>query len=56
MYTQHNIVVHCCSSKLVSIIYFEHVFVDLGIYYEMHMHHIVTCGLPGSTIFFDIIS
>ena len=32
------------------------VFVALGIQHAMHMHHIVMCGLPGSKIFFHIIS
>jgi len=42
--------------KSVSITYSEHVFVALGIQHTMCMHHIVTRGLPGSTIFFHIIS
>jgi len=34
----------------------ESVFVALVIQYEMQVRHIVICGLPGSTIFFHIIS
>jgi len=40
----------------MSITYPEHVYVALGIQLVVHMHHIVTCGLPGSSIFFHIIS
>jgi len=32
------------------------VFVALGNQHAMHMRHIVFCGLPGSTVFFHIIS
>jgi len=32
------------------------VFVALGIQYAMRMRHIVICGLPRYTIFFQIIS
>ena len=32
------------------------VYVTLDIQHAMHMHHIVICGLPGSTVFFHIIS
>jgi len=32
------------------------VFVALGIQHAMRMRHIVICGLPGSTIFYNIIS
>jgi len=34
----------------------EYVLVVLGTQHEMHMCHIVICGLYGSTIFFHIIS
>jgi hypothetical protein len=46
----------CCSGKAISIAYSECVFVALVIRHEMHMRHIVIRGLPGSTIFFHIIS
>jgi len=35
---------------------YESVFVPLGIQHAMRMHHIVICGLPHSTVFFNIIS
>jgi hypothetical protein len=37
--------------KAVSITNSERVYVALGILHTMHMCHIVTCGLPDSTIF-----
>jgi hypothetical protein len=51
-----------CRGKAISMTYgvcvcvYICVFVDLGIYHAMHLHHIVICGLPASTIFFHIIS
>jgi hypothetical protein len=35
----------------IGITYSECVFVALGMQYAMRMHHIVTCGLSGSTVF-----
>jgi len=32
------------------------VFIALGIYHAMRMHHIVVCGLSSFTILFHIIS
>ena len=42
--------------KEIIITYSECVFVALGIQPAMRMRHIVTCGLPGSTGIFHIIS
>ena len=50
---------HCATAvpgKAISVTYSERVFVVLGIHYAMRMHHIVIPCLPGSTIFFHIIS
>jgi hypothetical protein len=38
-----------------SITYYKCVFVALGIQHAMRIHHVVTFGVPGSTIFFHII-
>jgi hypothetical protein len=46
---------HRCNENAINITYSECVFVALGILHVMRMHHIVICGLPGSTIFFQII-
>jgi hypothetical protein len=43
---------HCCSGKATSVTYAECVFVALGIQYEMHVRHIVICGLFVSTNIF----
>ena len=37
--------------KAISITYSEHVSVALVIQHEMHISHIIICGLPGSAIF-----
>jgi hypothetical protein len=47
---------HCCSGKLNNTTYSECVFVALAIKNEIHMSHNVICGLPGSTLFFQIIT
>ena len=47
---------HCCSEKAIIITYSASVFVALFIQHAMRMRHIVVCDLPGSTIFFYIIS
>ena len=49
--TEVHLCNHCSSGKAISITYFEHVFVALGIQQAMHMCHIVICGLHGSTVF-----
>ena len=60
MYVQHNIETracnHCCSGKVIIIVYSECVFVALEMQHAMHMCHIVICDLPGSKLFFHIIS
>jgi len=49
---------HFCSGKAISTTYSvcERVFVALGIQHSMRLRYIVICGLPGSTIFFHIMS
>jgi hypothetical protein len=42
--------------KVLSIIYPDYVFVTVGIQQAISLHHIVICGLPGSTLFLRIIS
>ena len=54
--TDERLYNHCCNRKAISITYSECVIVALGIQHVMRMGHIVICGLPGSTIFFHIIS
>jgi hypothetical protein len=46
----------CCSGKAMSVTYYEHVFVVLGIQHAMRMRLVLICGLPGSKIFVHIIS
>ena len=59
-YVERNNEVHscnrCCSGKELSIAYSECVFIDFGIQHVMRVRHIFISGLPGSTIFFHIIS
>ena len=47
---------HRCHGKATRITDPECVFVALGTQHAMRMHHVVICGLPGSTIFSHIIS
>ena len=60
MYVERNIEMHlrnhCCSGKAIRITYSECAFLTLRIQHAMCMRHIVICGLPRSTEFFDIIS
>jgi hypothetical protein len=44
----------CYIGEAISNTYCWNVFVALGIQHAMHMHGIVICGLPGSTLFFHI--
>ena len=57
MYVQRNnearSLNRCCSGRAMSITYSECVFVALGIQHAMRMRHIVICGLPGCTLFFN---
>jgi hypothetical protein len=46
----------CGSGKAISITYSECVFVALRLQYANCMHHTAICGLPGSTIFFHIVT
>ena len=60
MYVQRNIEAlssnHCCRGKAISITYPACVLVALGIQHAMRMHLVVLCDLPGSKLFFHIIS
>jgi hypothetical protein len=47
---------HCCRKEAFIITFSECVLVALSIQHAMRMGYIVTCGLPGSKIFFHIIS
>ena len=47
---------HYCGGKAMNITYSKCVSAALVIQHPMRMRHIVTCGLPGSNIFFYIIS
>ena len=42
--------------RVISIIYSDYVFVAVGIQQAMSLSHIVIFGLPGSMLFFGIIS
>ena len=44
-----------CRGKELSSTYSESVFIALGIQHAMRMRHIVFCGLPGSTTFFNFV-
>ena len=45
---------HCGSGRVLSITQSKCVFVALDIQHAMDMHHIVICGLSGSTVFLNI--
>ena len=47
---------HCCRGKAIGATYSECVFVAIVIQHAIRIVHIVICCLPGSTIFFCIIS
>ena len=57
VYIQRNTEASSCnhhrSGKALSITYSECVRVTLGIHHAISMHHIVICGVSGSTIFFS---
>ena len=46
----------CCSGKATTFAYYECVSVALGSKHARRMRDILICGLPGSTLFFHIIS
>jgi hypothetical protein len=46
---------HCCIAKAISITYSEYVSIAIVIQDAMGMRHIVMCGLPCCTLFFNII-
>jgi len=47
---------HYFSGKINKITYSECVFLALSVKHEIHMSPNVICGLPGSTLFFQIIT
>ena len=55
-----NVTMRCVHANIFAvknnIYYVVCVSAALGIQHAMHIHHIVSCGLSGSTIFFSIIS
>jgi hypothetical protein len=42
---------HCCHGKAIITAYAECVAVTISIHHAMHIHRIVICNLPVSTIF-----
>jgi hypothetical protein len=42
---------HCCSGKAIIITYYEWVYVAVVTQHAVRVHYIVTCDLPGCTVF-----
>jgi hypothetical protein len=54
--TLRRFVLPFCSGQAISSTHSEFDFVALCILHKLHLHHIVICGLSGSTVFFHMTS